>query len=185
MSREVLVNRKVIEGFFSIAEDLLLAYHLPVFTKRAKRRLILHQKFYFFDVGVFRALRPRGPLDSGEEAEGAAFETLVLQELKAINDYFNLGYQIFFWRTSHQIEVDFILYGPKGLISCEVKRTDKISKKDLQGLLAFKQDYPEAHSFLFYGGPRRQYIEGICILPITDALTHLPKILEKPATFFA
>ena len=59
----------------------MIASNLPVFTKKAKRRLIRHNKFYFFDAGVYRTLRPSGPLDAPEEIEGAALETLVFQEI--------------------------------------------------------------------------------------------------------
>ena len=45
-----------------------------------------------------------GPLDSKEEAEGAALETLFLQSLSAINDYFRLDYKYPFlaniWRAT-------------------------------------------------------------------------------------
>jgi len=147
------------------------------------RRLIAHSKFYFFDVGVFNAIRPRGPLDSPAEAEGVALETLVMQELKAINDYLNLEYQLYFWRTSNQVEVDFILYGPNGLIALEVKRSEKISSKDLSGLLQFKQDYPEADLFLFHLGKRREYVEGIRIIPIVEGLKNIPEILKNPKDY--
>jgi len=71
---------------FSILEDLLLASKLPVFTRRARRKTILHPKFYFFDTGVYRAIRPLGPLDSPDEIDGAALETLFLQKVRALND---------------------------------------------------------------------------------------------------
>jgi len=45
-----------------ILEDLLLGFRLPVFTRRAKRELASHPRFYFFDAGVFRAGRQAGPL---------------------------------------------------------------------------------------------------------------------------
>ena len=35
---------------------------LPVFTKRTKRRLVSHPKFYYFDVGVYLSIRPKGIL---------------------------------------------------------------------------------------------------------------------------
>lgn len=178
IARESSLHRKVVENFFTILEDLLIAYHLPVFTKRAKRRLINHQKFYYFDVGVYRQLRPLGPLDSVEEAEGSAFETLVFQELKAVNAYYDLGYSLYFWRTASQVEVDFILYGEKGLMAIEVKRSSHISPKDLNGLKLFKEDYPESKLYLFYGGKQRQYIEGIEIIPLIEALKDLPTLLK-------
>jgi hypothetical protein len=49
----------------------------------------------FFDVGVFRAIRHLGPLDSTEEIDGPAIETLWLQEMRAHNDYRQLGYSFF------------------------------------------------------------------------------------------
>lgn len=179
IAREIFVSRKVVESFFAIAEDLLLTSQLPVFTRRAKRRLITHSKFYFFDVGVFRALRPTGPLDISAEIEGAAYETLVFQELKAINDYLDLGYQLYFWRTSNQVEVDFVLYGERGLLAFEVKHSNKISSKDLHGLKAFAQDYPEAQRFILYGGHRREYIDGIHVIPVVEALQNLESLLTE------
>ena len=37
---------------------VLIARRVPVFTKKAKRKLIAHPKFFFFDVGVYRTIRP-------------------------------------------------------------------------------------------------------------------------------
>jgi predicted AAA+ superfamily ATPase len=179
VAREASLERKRVENYFSILEDLLLATRLLVFTKRAKRRMVAHPKFYFFDVGVYRALRPSGPLDSPEEIEGASLETLCFQEIKAINDYFNYQYDLYYWRTSNRVEVDFVLYGPKGIIAFEVKRSKRITKKDLSGLKAFKSDFPEATLYLLYGGTKNLYEDGIKILPVDYALKQIPNILDN------
>ncbi|KPA12499.1 ATPase, partial [Candidatus Magnetomorum sp. HK-1] len=92
--------------------------------------------------GVYRQIRPKGPLDAPEEISGICLETLVLQELIAINNYINAEYNIFFWRTNNGTEVDFVLYGPNGLIAIEVKYTAFYRPKDLQGLRSFIMDYP-------------------------------------------
>lgn len=39
VSRECDIPRKTVEGYFYVLEDLLLAVRIPVFTKRAKRRM--------------------------------------------------------------------------------------------------------------------------------------------------
>ncbi len=172
------VERKVVENYFTILEDLLIAYRIPVFTKKAKRRLAAHPKFYFFDVGLYRTLRPAGPLDMPEEIGGHAFETLFLQELWAINAYLRLGYNIFYWLTSNNIEVDFVLYGDKGIKAFEIKRTGKISSSMLKGLKAFGKDYPGAKMYFIYGGERVLREGDIEILPIKDALKDLSEILS-------
>ena len=41
-------ERKVVENYFSILEDLLIAAQVPVFAKKAKRRIAAHPKFFFF-----------------------------------------------------------------------------------------------------------------------------------------
>jgi predicted AAA+ superfamily ATPase len=179
VARECAVERKVVENYFSILDDLLIGCRLPVFTKKAKRRMAAHYKFYFFDVGIYRTIRPSGPLDMPEEMEGLAFETLVFQELRAINDCLRLGYELYYWHTASQVEVDFVLYGSKGLKAFEVKRTSRINENMLRGLKAFLKDYPSAKAYLIYGGTRRFYEGKITILPIQDALLTLPDILRE------
>jgi predicted AAA+ superfamily ATPase len=178
IAREVGIDRQVVASYFAILEDLLLAYRLLPFTKRAKRRLAVHPKFYFFDVGVYRLLRPMGPLDKPEEADGAGLETLFLQHLKAINDYNESGYTFYFWRTSNQLEVDFVAYGEKGLIAFEIKRSSTITSKSLTGLKAFQKDYPQANLYLIYTGSHREYHGDIECIPIEQALQQLPNLLK-------
>lgn len=177
VAREARVERPVAENYFSILEDLLLAVRLPVFSRKAKRQLTTHRKFYFFDAGVFRAIRPAGPLDSDAELDGPALETLTLQELRALNDYLGYDYEIYYWRTRTNLEIDFVLYGPRELLAIEVKRSPQVQFKQTRALREFKKDYPPARCYVFYGGTVPQYIEDITVLPIEYALKNLDRIL--------
>jgi len=173
VARECAVSAKVVEDYFSILEDLLIAVRVPVFTKRAKRRLIAHPKFFYFDAGVFQAIRPRGPLDAPEQIHGAALETLFLQQARALNDYRDLGYRLHYWRTSTGDEVDFVLYGERGLRAFEVKMAHRVRPDDLRGLLRFREDFPRAKAHLLYLGNRRWHDRGVEVLPFTDCVTQL------------
>ena len=173
VARECAASAKVVEDYFSILEDLLIAVRLPVFTKRAKRRLIAHPKFFYFDAGVFQAIRPRGPLDAPEQIHGAALETLFLQQARALNDYRDLGYRLHYWRTSTGDEVDFVLYGERGLRAFEVKMVHRVRPDDLRGLLRFREDFPRAKAHLLYLGNRRWHDRGVEVLPFTDCVTQL------------
>lgn len=179
VSRDCSVERKVVEEYFNILEDLLLAERIPVFSKRAKRRVVLHPKFYFFDTGIYRTLRPKGPLDSPEFIEGHAYETLFFQELKAINHYLNFGYQIFYWKTTTNLEVDFVLYGEKGILAFEIKREERLRPESLRGLKAFLEEYPQAKAYLVYGGSRLMKEGEIEVWPFAKCLQELPEILGK------
>ncbi|MDI7260968.1 MAG: AAA family ATPase [Thermodesulfobacteriota bacterium] len=165
IARECEVERKVVEGYVGILEDILLAWRLPIFTKRAKRKLSVHPKFYLFDTGVFRSLRPQGPLDRPEEIEGQALEGLVAQHLRAWVAYSRLKNELFFWRTRSGVEVDFVVYGPEGLWAIEVKNSQKIRPDDLRGLRSFKEEYPRSKIFLLYRGKDRFVREGILCVP--------------------
>lgn len=114
ISRESNVKRVTVNNYLQILEDLFLAFSLPVFARRAKRRLVAHHKFYFFDVGIYKILRPKGILDSPLEIEGVAIEGLVAQHLRAWVQAQTEPHSVSFWRTHTQLEVDFVVYGPKG-----------------------------------------------------------------------
>lgn len=179
IAREVGVSRKIVATYFDILSDLLIADQIPCFTKRAQRKLVQHPKFYYFDVGVYRNLRPKGPLDAPEEITGMAFETLFYQHLRAYIDYYRLDLKIYFWRTATGVEVDFIVYGEQGLFAFELKSRQTIYRKDFSGLKILKSDYPIAQCYLVYGGDRReQFGEDLIAIPAKDILLSLPTILS-------
>lgn len=177
IARDCGISPKTAKEYFIMLEDLLIAKTIPVFSKHAKRRLVLHPKFYFFDVGIYRAIKPKGPLDILSEEEGVALESLFLQELLAINSYYTLNYHIYYWRTTHQQEIDFVLYGEKGLIAFEIKRSNRFDKKDLHALKIFIQDYPQAKCYLLYGGSEKIYLDAVTVLPYTEAIKNVLKLL--------
>ncbi|HSB70895.1 MAG TPA: AAA family ATPase [Candidatus Methylomirabilis sp.] len=173
VARECEVERKVVEGYLSVLEDILLGWRLPVFTKRAKRALIAHPKFYLFDAGVYRSLRPHGPLDRPEEIEGQALEGMIAQHLKAWIAYSRVARDLFFWRTRSGVEVDFVVYGPDGLWALEVKNARKVHSADVRSLLAFREDYPRSKALLLYRGSDRLLVNGVLCLPCSAFLAGL------------
>lgn len=180
IAREVGIDRQIVQGYFAILRDLLLSHALPAFTKKAKRRLITSVKFYYFDVGVYQNLRPKGILDSPSEIAGASLETLFYQSILAIVDYFKFDQQIYYWRTAGGAEVDFIVYGKNNLLAIEIKHTKHITSKMLRGLRSFKEDYPMAQLYILYLGAETLYLsDGITALPFVEALKKLPELLRE------
>lgn len=180
IAREVGVDRQVVQNYFSILHDLLLSHTLLAFTKRAKRRLITTEKFYYFDAGVYQYLRPKGILDARSEISGIALETLFYQSILAIISYFKFDHQVYFWRTTGGVEVDFIAYGADNLLAFEIKHSKTISPKMLRGLSNFKEDYPIAQLYILYLGSETLYLkDNIIALPFTQALSKLPELLTK------
>lgn len=173
VSRECQTGRKTVEGYVEILEDLLLGFRIYPFTKRAKRNLLQHPKFYYMDTGVFRVLRPKGPLDSPETIGGSALEGLIAQHLRAWSLYNRNEYKLYFWRTKSGLEVDFVVYGEDVFCAIEVKASRNVFKKDVRSLKAFCHDYKEAKRILLYGGRDKLIIDGIMCVPVTEFLLHL------------
>lgn len=173
IARECAVKRNTAESWLSIVEDLLLVYQLPVFTRRAKRLLSAQSKLYFFDVGVFRALRPYSVLDSHSEINGIALEGMVAQHLRAWIDYTKQKNALYFWRTKAGLEVDFIVFGESGFWAIEVKNSEHIHPADLKSLSHFKEDYPEAQTILLYRGKDRLLKKDILCIPCEEFLKQL------------
>ena len=173
LARECETSRSTVAGYVELLEDLLLAFRLPVFTRRAKRRLVAHPRFFYFDCGVFRSLRPTGPLDRATEIRGPALEGLVAQHLRAWLAYSGNDAKLYYWRTRGGAEVDFVLYGADGLWAFDVMNADRVRPADLRGLASFGDEYPEARRILLYRGEHRLVRKGVLCLPVGPFLVGL------------
>ena len=69
------------------------------------------------------------------------------------------------------------MYGDDGLAAIEVKRSRTVTSRDLSGLRTFMEDYPATQAVMLYGGDKHLHIDGIRVMPILHALTHLHELL--------
>ncbi len=173
LARECAVQRKTVAGYIEVLEDLLLSFRLPVFSRRARRQTSVHPKLYLFDAGVFRSLRPRGPLDRPEEIEGATLEGLVAQHLRAWIAYSGAEARLFFWRTRSGVEVDFVVHGEAGFWAIEVQNSIRVRAGDLRSLKTFVSDYPECTPLLLYRGDDRLRVDGILCASVEEFLREM------------
>ena len=173
IARECQIARKTVDSYLSILNDLLLSFQLQVFRRKAKRNLISHSKFYFFDAGVYNYIRPKNIGDVHSESEGAALEGLVAQHLKGWVDAQLEKYSLHFWQTSSQVEVDFILSGPDCFYAIEVKNGSVVHPGDLKSLELFCEDYREAVPVLLYRGKHRIKEKNILCCPVDEFLLQI------------
>ena len=150
------------------------------FHAACRRHMAVHPKFFFADVGVFRSLRPSGPLDRPEEARGGALEGLVAQHLKAWLSYSGSSADLYYWRTRTGSEVDFVVYGRDEFWALEVKHSRRVRPSELRHLKHFREDYPQARTRLAYGGDERLEVNGILCLPAGELLQGIVPGLPLP-----
>jgi uncharacterized protein len=157
------VSATTVKDYFQILEDTLIGRFVPSFQKKPKRKVILAPKFYYFDVGISNYLLKRGKIEFGSEAFGNAFEHFIYQELYAHSNYSGLEYTISYWRTTSQIEVDFILGDHQ--VALEVKGTDNVHSRHLNGLKSFSEEYAVEKSIIVSNDPFERIIGNITVLP--------------------
>ena len=142
VARECGVPARAVRGYFEILEDTLLGFRLRPWTRAKKRRTILTDKFYFFDVGVANYLARRAP-QPGSAEFGKSFEHYVLQEILSYRRYREPELDVRFWRTASGFEVDFILGDMCAAV--EVKSGKRVHEGDLRGLQALAEEHAVKH----------------------------------------
>ncbi len=99
---------------------------------------------------------------------GAIVETAVLSEIVKAALHRGEDPHIYFWRTSHGVEVDFVIERQEKLIPIEVKQTATPRPALASGLTAFLSDYaPKSErGWLVHLGDAR--------LPLAPNVTAIP-----------
>ena len=165
------VSAPTVKGYFQILEDTLIGRFIPAYRKRAKRRLIGAPKFIFFDVGIVSHLARRGKIQEGSELFGKAFKHFIILEVFAHSRYSGMNYDISYWRTASQYEVDLIL--GKGDVAVEIKATQMALDKHLKGLRAFREEHRSKCILVSLDPKPRKTPDNILILPWQEFLHRL------------
>jgi len=175
IARACGLSNKTIENYIHLLENHCLSFRLLPFNKDAKRLLSRHHKFYFFDVGVYQAIRSIDVSDHvvRETIAEQALSTLIAQHLRAWLDDSEKAGKCYFWRTKLGLEVDFIIHGAIGFYAIALKQANTIRAQDLKGLQTFKKDYPESCALLLYAGTTQVNINDVLCVPVDDFLLNL------------
>ncbi|MEA3560513.1 MAG: AAA family ATPase [Candidatus Omnitrophota bacterium] len=172
IARDCGVDSKTVKEYYQILVDTLLAMRIEPFKKRQSRKVITKApKYYLFDIGVAGCLTKRWIEDVRGEEFGKAFEHFLLMEIIAYRSYKSRDFEINFWRTKSGLEVDFVL--GRGEIAIEIKGASRVSKKDLKGIAAFREEYSPKRSIIVCNEKEKRIHDKIEILPWENFLHEL------------
>ncbi len=174
ISRETGIARTTLNGYMSILEDTLLGFRLAPLHLKAKVKEVATSKFYFFDTGVARALS-QSLDDENEITVGAQMETLVLHELKTYSDYHQKRWQIHYWGTPSENEVDFIISRGRNRIGIEVKSSTQWHKEFNVGLSTLLGAGKIEKAYGIYAGKEILKKDGVFIYPYVDFVEMMHK----------
>lgn len=164
IARDVGVEDKTVASFFSLLEDTLIGFFLEPFHNSFRKRLSEKPKFYFFDLGVVRALSRRLtiPLVERTIAYGDAFEHFVIAEIMRLASYVEPDYRFSYLRTPSDVEVDLIVERPGlPLLFIEIKSSTDVNRTDLSSLSRLARDHGNCEAICLSNDPYLKKFENV------------------------
>lgn len=175
------VERKTIEEYLRLLEDLFLVVRLPAWGKTLRARATAKPKLHVVDSGLSARLLRVTPaklstLDPTVLTEfGHLLETFVVAELRKQVSWLAEPVTTGHWRTHDDDEVDFVIeFDDGGVLAFEVKSGERVSGADLRGLRKLREALGTrfvAGVALSTGSRSYTHEDRIHVLPI-DRLWH-------------
>lgn len=176
IARDVGVEDKTVASFFTLLEDTLIGFFLEPFHNSFRKRLSERPKFYFFDLGITRALARRLsiPLQEKTFAFGEAFEHFIILEIIRLATYFEPDYRFSYLRTPSDVEIDLVVERPgKPLLFIEIKSTDEIERTDISSFIRLCKDHGECEGIILTRDPFCKQFENYTAYFWKDGLQYL------------
>ena len=137
IAREAGVARTTVAGYLDILEETLLCFRVPAYEAKIRVRERKLPKWYWCDPGIVRTMKRTSGVLSPEE-QGALFEGIIAQLLRAYKDYGKIYDELYYWAPSSgiQTEVDFLLAKGDHFVAVEVKSGKNFTESWCKGLRA-------------------------------------------------
>lgn len=168
IARDVGVSDNTIHEYFSILEDTLVGFLLEAFHHSFRKRLQTRPKFYFFDIGVTRALSRslRIPLQERTSAYGEVFEHFIILECIKLANYYQLDFRFSYLETKDGAEVDLIVDRPgQAYLLIEIKSSQNVQENQLRTLSNLAGDLPNSQAVCFSRDPYQKAYGNITVYP--------------------
>lgn len=168
IARDVGVDDKTVKEYFSILEDTLIGFFLEPFRHSFRKRLSLRPKFYFFDIGVVRALARllSLPLQQSTSLYGDIFEHFIIIEILKLASYFKSEFRFSYLQTKDDVEVDLIVERPGlPLLFIEIKSTNHIRSDNLLAFTKIVEDFKDCEAICLSNDPAAKQFGSILALP--------------------
>lgn len=132
VSRDLSLAVNTIKRYIQMLAMTFQCYLLHPYHENIGKRFIKSPKIFFPDVGLNKVI-----LGDTTISSGASYETWVFFELIKWKQLQPIEPDIFFYRTSGGLEIDFLLRGNGIILPIEVKASDRVSYADGRSLEHF------------------------------------------------
>ncbi|QCD44481.1 ATP-binding protein [Campylobacter mucosalis] len=139
---EAGLDNKTFDSYFSVLEHTYQLCKLAPYFNNSLKRLVKTPKIFATDTGILTHLLQITSTDelNASSFKGAIYETFVFDELLRANASCEKPAGIYYYRTSDQKEIDFILEISGKVIAIEVKSSKTISKDSFKHIYHLKQN---------------------------------------------
>lgn len=176
IAKDVKADTKTIKTYFEILEETLIGFFLEPFHQSVRKRQSEKPKFYFFDVGVQRALAQQlsVPMTPGNYAYGQAFEHYVMTEAFRLKHYFQPEYRFSHIRTPAGVEIDLVIERPgKKTLFIEIKSTTQVTRDMLAHVINMGKSIRNTELLCLSNDPYVKEIDGVMIYPWQTGLKEI------------
>lgn len=176
IARDSGTNSKAVERYYEVLSDTLIGFFLEPYHQSVRKRQTQHAKFYFFDIGVTKALN-NGltiPTVPGTIQYGDAFEQFYILECIRLNDYLRKDFKFSYLRTKDDLEIDLIVERPgKRKVLIEIKSTTTVDNQDISRMKTIKEDLSPCEFWFVSREKTARVVDDIQVLPWDESLKKL------------
>ena len=163
------ITQPTAKSWFSILEASFVAFHMPVYSGKIRKRLIKMPKLYLYDTGLacwLLGIREPEQLVA-HPLRGALFETWVVSEVLKHRTHRGETRGLSCYRERGGGELDLVVDGPEGLTLIEAKSAKTPSSGLFDTIRRVHRNFePSSKAVVVYGGDEyRRNTDGSSLVP--------------------
>ena len=173
IGRDVGTSDKTVKEYFALLEDTLLGKIIEPFHHSFRKRLKTAPKFYFFDVGVVRALSLmlNVPLKERTSYFGELFESFIVMECFKLASYYHPDYRFSYLMTADGAEIDLVVERPaQPLLFIEIKSSTQVQAIELNNLREIANEFNHCEAICLSNDPRPRKMDQVIIYPWQEGI---------------
>ncbi len=170
LSRDIGVTVATIKKWISVLEASYIIFLLPPYYKNLGKRIIKSPKVFFYDTGLVSYLLgiENQKMFENHPNYGNLFENYVIAEIAKKEIHRNTHSELFYYRTSHGVEVDLIIDRRNKLELVEIKSSKKFSPDMVKSIQQLIQNTEKG--FLLYQGENMEFTKDISVQHFSNYL---------------
>ena len=121
LATQLQMARPTVERYLDLLEQTFVIFRLPSFSTNPRKEIAKGRKIFFWDTGIRNALLNAFSADALRPDIGALWENWAIAEVAKRNALLGAPFELYFWRSRAQSEVDLVIRQDERLRAFELK----------------------------------------------------------------